>query len=60
VPTESVLVVQRGMERESYSCAPECMPTVQLGDGRQFGDASGQISQRNALTAPTSGMQSQH
>jgi Pilus formation protein N terminal region len=60
VPTGSVLVVQRGMERESYSCAPDCMPTVQLGDGRQFGDASSQITQRNALTAPTSGMQNQH
>jgi hypothetical protein len=60
VPTGSVLVVQRGMERESYSCTPDCMPTVQLGDGRLFSDASGQITQRNALTAPTSGMQTQH
>jgi hypothetical protein len=60
VPTGAVLVVQRGMERESYSCSPDCMPTVQLGDGRQFSDASGQITQRNALTAPTSGMQTQH
>jgi Pilus formation protein N terminal region len=59
VPTGSVLVVQRGMERESYSCTPDCMPTVQLGDGRLFSDASGQITQRNALTAPTSGMQTQ-
>src|SRR5580658_5821762 len=53
VPTGSVLVVQRGMDRESYSCAPQCMPTVQLGDGgKVFGEASGQIGQRNALMQP--------
>jgi hypothetical protein len=60
VPTGSVLVVQRGMERESYSCAPQCMPTVQLGDGKQFSDASGQVNARNGLLAPSQGMQSQH
>jgi hypothetical protein len=40
------------MERESYSCAPQCMPTVQLGDGKVFGETSGQITARNALVAP--------
>lgn len=61
VPTSSTLVVQRGMERESYSCAPTCMPTVQLGDDKtDFKDASGQISDRNALVAPSAGQQSQH
>ena len=29
IPTDSTLIVQRGMERESYSCAPQCMPAVQ-------------------------------
>jgi hypothetical protein len=52
VPTTTTLLVQRGMERESYSCAPQCMPTVQLGDGKTFGDVSGQITARNALVAP--------
>jgi len=51
-PAGSVLVVQRGMERESYSCAPHCMPVVELGDGSEFGVASGQISSRNALAQP--------
>jgi hypothetical protein len=51
-PTGSVLVVQRGMERESYSCAPRCMPVVELGDGSVFGVASGQITQRNSLASP--------
>jgi hypothetical protein len=55
-PTPSVLVVQRGMERESYSCTPTCMPVVELGDASlHFGEASGQITQRNALAAPTGG-----
>jgi hypothetical protein len=59
VPSGSVLVVQRGAERESYSCAPQCMPTVQLGDGRMFGDASGQISARNGLVSAPTASQSQ-
>jgi hypothetical protein len=60
VPTNSTLVVQRGMERETFSCAPTCMPTVQLGDAKDlFKDASNQISDRNALVAPSAG-QSQH
>ena len=49
-PTRSVLVVQRGNERESYWCNPICMPTVQLGDeNKAFSEASGQIGARNAL-----------
>jgi Pilus formation protein N terminal region len=60
VPGDSSLIVQRGMERESYSCAPQCMPTVQLGDGKQFNDASSQITARNGLVAPSQSTQSQH
>jgi hypothetical protein len=49
-PTRSVLVVQRGNDRESYWCHPTCMPTVQLGDeSKAFTEASGQIGARNAL-----------
>jgi len=47
-PGNSVLVVQRGEARASYSCNPWCMPTVQLGDdSKVFGEAGGQIQQRN-------------
>ncbi|MGA2041738.1 MAG: pilus assembly protein N-terminal domain-containing protein [Roseiarcus sp.] len=60
VPTGAVLLVQRGMERESYACSPKCMPTVQLGDGKQFGDVSSQINSRNSLVAPTQGGQAPH
>jgi hypothetical protein len=56
-PTRSVLVVQRGMDRESYSCTPTCMPSVQLGDGPLFSQASGQITQRNSLAAPAASSQ---
>ena len=50
----SLVTVQRGMDRESYSCQPRCEPTVSLGDSTSFlKDASGQISSRNALAVPT-------
>ena len=46
---ERSLIVQRGAERESYTCNPRCEPTVSLGDSQRFmGTASSQISARNA------------
>jgi len=57
-PTRSVLVVQRGDARSSYTCNPWCMPTVQLGDAdTTFDDAGKQITTRNTLaqTAITGG-----
>ena len=60
VPTSSTLIVQRGMERKSYSCSPSCMPTVQFGDGKEFTDASTQITARNTLLQPSAGVQSSH
>jgi hypothetical protein len=52
-PAGALLVVQRGMTRESYSCAPECMPSVQLGDGTdEFNTTTNQVTMRNSLTAP--------
>ncbi len=46
------LVVQRGMSRETYSCAPRCQPTVNLGDDNSYlGQASGQIRSRAAASA---------
>lgn len=46
------VTVQRGMERESYSCNPRCQPSVALGDATKFlQDTSGQISARNGLAA---------
>ncbi len=46
--SDSVLTVQRGLERESYSCTPVCQPAVQLGDApKYFGDVGSQATTRN-------------
>jgi Flp pilus assembly secretin CpaC len=51
--SDSVVVVQRGMERESYSCAPQCQPAIQLGDSSKFfGEVGGQATSRNQMSAP--------
>ena len=43
------LVVQRGMERESYTCAPRCQPTAVLGDDSKFfGDVTQEIQAHNS------------
>ncbi len=46
------LTVQRGLERESYTCAPRCLPTVNLSDAASFmGATGGAIQSHNALAA---------
>ncbi|MBV9077855.1 MAG: pilus assembly protein N-terminal domain-containing protein [Methylobacteriaceae bacterium] len=51
-PTDSVLVVQRGLERQSYSCTPACQPSVVLGDANAFfSETRGQADQRNAFAS---------
>ncbi|WP_026596833.1 pilus assembly protein N-terminal domain-containing protein [Methylobacterium sp. 77] len=52
-PQGSIVTVQRGLDRESYSCTPNCMPSMQLGDAtKYFGEVSGQAdSRRNLATA---------
>jgi Flp pilus assembly secretin CpaC len=48
--TESVVIVQRGLERESYSCTPNCQPSILLGDSNKyFSEIGGQAGQRNGL-----------
>jgi hypothetical protein len=55
-PARTMLVVQRGAARASYSCNPWCMPTVQLGDDNAvFGEAGGQVSTRNGLATGAAG-----
>jgi Flp pilus assembly secretin CpaC len=46
------LIVQRGLDRESYTCNPSCQPTVFLGDTAKYmGEVSGQIQAHNALSS---------
>ena len=50
VQNQAVLVVQRGETRESYSCNPLCMPTVQIGDDpKSFEAGASQINSHNGL-----------
>ncbi|MDR7037176.1 MULTISPECIES: pilus assembly protein N-terminal domain-containing protein [Methylobacterium] len=54
-PQAAVITVQRGLERESYSCTPACQPSVQLGDSaKYFGDVSQQAENRRKLATGAS------
>jgi hypothetical protein len=49
-PSDSVVTVQRGLDRESYSCTPNCQPSLLLGDANKyFAEVGGQAGQRNSL-----------
>jgi hypothetical protein len=53
--TEDIVVVYKGVERESYSCAPECSRRITLGDSPGFFNATmAQSTARNgqAQAAP--------
>ena len=54
----NALVVQRGMERQSYSCAPKCQPVERLGDDEKYLSAVAGAAQAHdqrivAAQAPT-------
>lgn len=52
-PTDKILVLQRGFERESYSCVPDCMPVVMPADDKTFAtNTAAGITLRNGLAAP--------
>jgi putative type II/III system pilus formation protein len=56
LPAKTVLVLQNGASRVSYSCNPDCMPTVQLGDDdKTFTEAGTQISTRNGYATSGGG-----
>ena len=52
----NLVVVYRGVERESYSCAPLCEPRITLGDGtKYFADTLEQSAARSGKAQPTGG-----
>ena len=52
-PTDQVVTIYRGVERESYSCMPVCQRRVTLGDGETFFRAAS--DQAGALNSQASG-----
>ena len=48
-PQDQIVYVYRGLNRESFSCTPDCEPRITLGDSAGFFDqAIGQTGTRNA------------
>ncbi len=52
-PTDRVVTVYRGIDRESYSCMPICQRRVTLGDGENFFKST--IDQAGSLSSQASG-----
>ena len=49
----NAVIVQRGMDRQSYICAPRCQPTARLGDDPKFyGDVTAQMQSHNSQATP--------
>src|SRR6202162_4537311 len=58
-PTDQVVTIYRGVERESYSCLPMCQRRVTLGDGNDYFksamDQAGSLSSQATGTAAAAG-----
>ena len=52
-PTDQLVTVYRGVERESYSCMPICQRRVTLGDGENYFKAA--IDQAGSLSSQAAG-----
>jgi Flp pilus assembly secretin CpaC len=52
-PTDQLVTIYRGVERESYSCMPVCQRRVTLGDGENYFKAA--IEQAGSLSSQASG-----
>src|ERR1700730_13444513 len=53
-PTDQVVTVYRGVERESYSCMPICQRRVTLGDGDTYFKSA--IDQAGSLSGQAAGV----
>jgi Flp pilus assembly secretin CpaC len=58
-PTDQLVTVYRGVDRESYSCMPVCQRRVTLGDGENYFkstmDQAGTLNSQATGTASASG-----
>jgi putative type II/III system pilus formation protein len=52
-PTDQLVTVYRGVERESYSCMPICQRRITLGDGEHYFKTA--IDQAGSLSSQASG-----
>ena len=52
-PTDQLVTVYRGVERESYSCMPICQRRVTLGDGENYFKSA--IDQAGSLSSQAAG-----
>ena len=52
-PTDQLVTVYRGVERESYSCMPICQRRVTLGDGESYFKST--MDQAGSLSSQASG-----
>jgi Flp pilus assembly secretin CpaC len=52
-PTDQLVTIYRGVERESYSCKPVCQRRVTLGDGEGYFKST--IEQASALSGQAAG-----
>jgi Flp pilus assembly secretin CpaC len=52
-PTDQLVTIYRGIERESYSCMPICQRRVTLGDGESYFKSA--MDQAGALSNQASG-----
>ena len=51
-PNDRTVVVYRGMDRETYSCTPDCSRRLTLGDTPEYFDKTmDQITTRNTQAA---------
>jgi hypothetical protein len=52
-PTDQLVTIYRGVERESYSCMPICQRRVTLGDGETYFKAA--MDQAGTFSSQASG-----
>jgi Flp pilus assembly secretin CpaC len=52
-PTDQLVTIYRGVDRESYSCMPVCQRRVTLGDGENYFKST--IDQAGSLSSQASG-----